>query len=101
MIMQWISAILARWQVALAVLALLFLTHGLAYCEGREDGRAAIKAELRKAEAQAAEQSMRAAAKADKRAAERAERRAEATAEALKTIEEAEKRDENALDALF
>lgn len=101
MIMQWFSAVLARWKVALAVLALLCLTHTLAYCEGREDGRAAIKAELREAEAQAAEQSMRAAARADKRAARRAARRAEATATALKTIEEAEKNNANPLDALF
>ena len=45
MIMSIITAIMARWQIAAGVLALIIATHTLAYCEGREDGRNAAEAE--------------------------------------------------------
>ena len=45
MIMSWIAAILARWQIALGVVALLIASHTLAYCDGRRGGREAAEAE--------------------------------------------------------
>lgn len=44
MLMSIATTILARWQLSLGILAALVLTHGLAYCEGREDGKNAAEA---------------------------------------------------------
>lgn len=43
MIMTIINTILSRWQLSFGILAVLVLSHTLAYCEGREDGREAQK----------------------------------------------------------
>lgn len=66
MIMSWIAAILARWQIALGVAALLVASHTLAYCDGRRDGKEAAEAEQAALQAAALEK----ARKADQAAAQ-------------------------------
>jgi len=60
MIMSWIAAILARWQIALGVAALLVASHTLAYCDGRRDGREAAEAEHAALQAAALEKARKA-----------------------------------------
>ena len=67
MIMSIVTAILARWQIALGVAALLVASHTLAYCDGRRDGREAAEAEHAALQAAALER----ARKADQAAADR------------------------------
>ncbi|MDT8328450.1 MAG: hypothetical protein RQ750_13885 [Roseovarius sp.] len=87
--------------MALGVLGLLIMSHGLAYCEGRSDGKASIKLDLREKQVEAAQESMKRVAEGDIAGAERAEKQAQETAAAIRAIEEAEANDANALDSLF
>jgi hypothetical protein len=66
MIMALFSGIVARWQLALGLAAALILSHTLAYCDGRSDGRNAAKAEQAALERKAIET----ARKADQTAAQ-------------------------------
>jgi hypothetical protein len=50
MIMAAITAIKAKWQLALGAVALLILALTLSYCEGRKDGRAIEQAKAAKLE---------------------------------------------------
>jgi hypothetical protein len=50
MIMAFFSQIIAKWQLALGVVALLILALTLSYCEGRKDGRAIEQAKATKLE---------------------------------------------------
>lgn len=96
-----VKTIIGRWQVALGVLGLLVLTHGLAYCVGRSDGRELVIAKLEKAEAEAVRESAKARASADANAQAR-EAEAKVEQEALqKVIEDAKANDDNPLDAVF
>ena len=65
--MSIVTAILARWQIVLGVVALLVASHTLAYCDGRKDGREAAEAEYAALQAAALEK----ARKADQAAADR------------------------------
>ena len=66
MIMSIVTAILARWQIALGVAALLVASHGTAYCSGQKHGREAAEAEHAALQAAALEK----ARKADQAAAQ-------------------------------
>ena len=92
---------LGNWRLVAGAIGLLIATHFLAYCEGRSDGRAAIKTELRAAEVKAAERSLEAIARADVKAAQNAEREAEIIGRQIGAIEKAETENENPLDSLF
>lgn len=95
------SAIAARWQLAVGILGLLILSHGLAYCKGAGDGKEAIKLDLREARVEAVEESLDRVRKGDIAGAERADKQAAEQAVAIKAIEAAEVEGGNALDALF
>lgn len=96
-----IKTMVGRWQVTLAVFGLLALTHALAYCTGRSDGRELVIAKLEKAEAEAVRESAKARASADANAQAR-EAEARVEQEALqKVIEDAKANDDNPLDAVF
>lgn len=60
-----IAAVVAHWQIAVGVAALLIVTHLLAYCEGRSDGRNNVLAEQREAEIDRQRQTREADKKAD------------------------------------
>ena len=60
MIMSIVTAILARWQIALGIVALLVASHTLAYCGGRRDGREAAEAEHTALQAAALEKARKA-----------------------------------------
>lgn len=66
MLMQLVNTILARWQIALGIVALLIASHTLAYCDGRRDGREVAEAEYAALQAAALEK----ARKADQAAAQ-------------------------------
>lgn len=101
MIGDLVKTILGRWQIALGVLALLVLTHAVAYCQGRADGKQLVISKLEKAEAQSKIESAQARSRADEGAAAR-ETKAKAEQEALrKVIEDAKANDDNPLDAVF
>ena len=101
MLMQFATAIIARWQLSLGILGLLVISHTLTYCTGRGDGREAVKLELRAAEVKAGEKAMKAVAKQEAAAAVRAEAEAVQAKEALQAVERAEAEGGNSLDALF
>ena len=88
MIMSIVTAILARWQIALGVVALLVASHTLAYCDGRRDGREVAEAEYAALQAAALEK----ARKADYIASEAAK-------ETTKNVEAGNERAREAADA--
>ena len=101
MIMALFSGIVARWQLALGLVAALILSHTLAYCEGRSDGRDKVMAELREQEARAKADAWQAITTEGAKGAERA-REFEQQQETLRdAIEKAEAANQNALDELF
>ena len=99
--MAALSVIAARWQLALGIAGLLILTHGLAYCVGTGDGRAAVKIDLREKQVEAKIESLERVKEGDIAGAKRAEAFAADQAEAVKAIEQAEAENTNALDSLF
>ncbi len=58
------TGILGKWKLYLALAGALVLTHGLAYCEGRKDGKASERAAQAIVEAKAAVKVRKADAKA-------------------------------------
>ena len=62
--MALFSAIAARWQLAAGLAALLIASHGLAYCEGREDGKEASEARQAALDLKAAQKARKADAAA-------------------------------------
>ena len=101
MIMALFSGIVVRWQLALGLVAALILSHTLAYCEGRSDGRESVMAELREQEAAAKSQAWEAITTEGAKGAERA-REFEQQQETLRdAIEKAENANQNPLDAIF
>jgi hypothetical protein len=71
MIANFFATIMARWQLALGVVAAVVLCLGLSYCKGRADGRALVEAKYARAAAQAVAQARKADAVAsDRRAAD-------------------------------
>ena len=87
--------------VALAILALWWIDRGAQYREGLSDGREAILAEFRAAEAEALKKGAEKARKGDLAGEKRALEFAEEQAAAIEVIEKAEIEEGNALDAIF
>ncbi len=60
------TGILGRWKLYAAIAGALVMTHGLAYCEGRSDGKRIERAAQAKIEASAAQKARKADADAGK-----------------------------------
>lgn len=103
MIIAWIQAQAVKLLGGALVLALLAIPINgwIQHRQGVSEGREAVLADLREAQAKAAQKAVEAARDAGLKAAERADQNAAVIAEQIRTIEEAEAEGGNALDGLF